>query len=294
MAFSMADVQNKYGGSAPIALNEYYRGGAYVPDTVGNAGIPTSGAISLSQLQAGSSTSSATTILSHVWNNRSTYFFKGDGSNAWTWSGDLYDRSNSPVNRYVGSYTISGGFTPAGPNYAGVTTLVFFSGGSSAAISSATGSLQADNTGSEMSWQITYVYGLPSTVTSASVTTSRSGGNSGAWSKLLILPGQWAFDSGARVSNMSMGWSRTLAPGRIGWFATGSGYNANMTPPIAGTNANIIRGSEWWYNNSVSYIQFNPSGGNYTFQPGNMTDNYGNPAGIWTYNRRYNELYLVG
>lgn len=37
-----------YGGAAPHSINEYYRGGPYVPNTASNSGIPTSGPISLS------------------------------------------------------------------------------------------------------------------------------------------------------------------------------------------------------------------------------------------------------
>lgn len=299
MAFSLLDVRNKYGGGAPDSMSEYYRGGSFVADTVGNAGIPSSGAISLSQLQAGYNTSSATTILSHVWNNRSVFFFKSSGSNTWVWSGDAFDRNNSPVNRYVGSRTISGGIGPVSPNHSNWTTVVGFAAGSSSSITAlstnqGSGTLYQNDTGAEMSWWVVHINAPATSVTSVTLTASRTGGNSGSWDKILVLPGKWAFDDGQRVSNQAMSWSRALPSGRIGWMATGTGYNANMTPPIGGTNAYIIRGSEWWYNNSAMYLQFNPSGGTYTFDPGNMTDNYGNATGFWAYNRRYNELYLIG
>lgn len=42
---TLAQVQTEFGGSSPISLSEYYRGGAYV--TTNNTGVPTSGAISL-------------------------------------------------------------------------------------------------------------------------------------------------------------------------------------------------------------------------------------------------------
>jgi hypothetical protein len=44
----MADIQTEFGGSNPISLNEYYRGGSYVPNSAANAGVPTSGTIKLS------------------------------------------------------------------------------------------------------------------------------------------------------------------------------------------------------------------------------------------------------
>lgn len=42
-----SNIQTEFGGSNPISLSEYYRGGAYT--TTNNTGVPTSGAISLSQ-----------------------------------------------------------------------------------------------------------------------------------------------------------------------------------------------------------------------------------------------------
>lgn len=44
---SLAMLRQFYGGSAPDSITEYYRGGAYVPNTGVNSAIPTSGAISL-------------------------------------------------------------------------------------------------------------------------------------------------------------------------------------------------------------------------------------------------------
>jgi hypothetical protein len=46
-AISLQDLQNEFGGVAPISLSEYYRGGGLVPDTPINSAIPTSGTISL-------------------------------------------------------------------------------------------------------------------------------------------------------------------------------------------------------------------------------------------------------
>lgn len=51
---TLADIQTEFGGSNPISLNEYYKGGAYVPSTNTNSGIPTSGQISMSQFYGGS------------------------------------------------------------------------------------------------------------------------------------------------------------------------------------------------------------------------------------------------
>lgn len=44
---SIQDIVNEFGGSGSHSLSEYYRGGAFVPDTPTNSNIPTSGTISL-------------------------------------------------------------------------------------------------------------------------------------------------------------------------------------------------------------------------------------------------------
>jgi hypothetical protein len=46
-AISLLDIQNEFGGSNPIEISEYYRGGTYVQDAPVNSNIPTSGEISL-------------------------------------------------------------------------------------------------------------------------------------------------------------------------------------------------------------------------------------------------------
>lgn len=44
----LSDIQTEYGGSNPISLSEYYRGGSFVIAHPNNTGIPSSGAISCS------------------------------------------------------------------------------------------------------------------------------------------------------------------------------------------------------------------------------------------------------
>ena len=57
---TLADIQLEFGGTAPISLNEYYRGGAYVPNGAGTSSIPTSGAISLQNFRGTSKTATVT------------------------------------------------------------------------------------------------------------------------------------------------------------------------------------------------------------------------------------------
>ncbi|MEL6758505.1 MAG: hypothetical protein AAFP81_18910 [Pseudomonadota bacterium] len=47
---SLSEVAIEFGVSAPYSLTDFYRGGPNVPNIPANSGVPTSGAISLSQL----------------------------------------------------------------------------------------------------------------------------------------------------------------------------------------------------------------------------------------------------
>ena len=56
---SITDLVTEFGGSAPHAITEYYRGGSLVPNTTANNSIPTSGAISLTNFFGASASSSS-------------------------------------------------------------------------------------------------------------------------------------------------------------------------------------------------------------------------------------------
>jgi hypothetical protein len=51
---TIAQIQTEFGGSNPASLSEYYRNGAYVPDTSANSSIPTSGTITMANFYGGS------------------------------------------------------------------------------------------------------------------------------------------------------------------------------------------------------------------------------------------------
>ena len=55
-AITLAQIQTEFGGADPISINEYYRGGAYVPNTTRNNGVPTSGGISFENFRSSSKT----------------------------------------------------------------------------------------------------------------------------------------------------------------------------------------------------------------------------------------------
>jgi len=60
-AISFSDIQTEFGGSHPISLSEYYRGGSQVPSVgAGTSGIPTSSTISADNLRGKSKTATVT------------------------------------------------------------------------------------------------------------------------------------------------------------------------------------------------------------------------------------------
>ena len=51
---TLGNLQTEFGGSNPVGISEYYRGGGLVPDVAVNANVPTSGQISLSNFYGAS------------------------------------------------------------------------------------------------------------------------------------------------------------------------------------------------------------------------------------------------
>jgi hypothetical protein len=80
---TLNDIQNEFGGSNPIGLSEYYRGGAYVPNSPLTTTIPTSGTIAVSNFYGTSkriqvaSTITAPTTDYNVYTNRSPFYISG-------------------------------------------------------------------------------------------------------------------------------------------------------------------------------------------------------------------------
>ena len=69
VAISMNTIATEFGGTVPHSLNEYYRGGGLVPNTPGNAAIPTSGAIPMGSFYGSANrTAVALTIAANSYN----------------------------------------------------------------------------------------------------------------------------------------------------------------------------------------------------------------------------------
>ena len=77
---TLANLQAEFGGSNPISLSEYYRGGAYVPNSSFTSSVPTSGAITLQNFR-GTSNIFAPTITTNTADINLTSYLAGLGWN---------------------------------------------------------------------------------------------------------------------------------------------------------------------------------------------------------------------
>ena len=137
---TLAALQTEYGGTDPVSLNEYYRGGLYVPIGTGTATIPSSGAISLDNFRGTSKTATVTYAIiggggaggfgvdDGGEGNRGTY---GDAGGASSITGDEFQTITAAGGR--GGENCGGERGQAG--YAGAST-IYGSGGAGGALNS--------------------------------------------------------------------------------------------------------------------------------------------------------------
>lgn len=120
---TLLDLQNEFGGSNPIGLSEYYRGGAYVPNTSTNSGVPTSGTISLSDFYGAAALS-----------NFSTTVTTGSGTlqQTFTHLTNTSQYSVSITTSTITGYGYDGGadFYSHSPNFGSIATATYSDAGS--------------------------------------------------------------------------------------------------------------------------------------------------------------------
>mgnify|MGYP000344171740 CR=1 FL=1 len=110
-AISLSDIQNEFGGSNPINISEYYRGGNNVPNISANSNIPTGGTISFNDFYGGTNVSISVSPSSFTGNgffDSFTLFVTSDTS--WTVTTTGTDNGNW-INPSVTSGTGSTSFT---------------------------------------------------------------------------------------------------------------------------------------------------------------------------------------
>ena len=95
-SLSLSQIQSEFGGSNPIGLNEYYRGGGLVPVHANTGNIASSGLISVNQFYGQSATGPGATSLAHTLTiGQTTVGILTYGYNAATNLGGLSPNPNS-------------------------------------------------------------------------------------------------------------------------------------------------------------------------------------------------------
>lgn len=101
-AISINTIATEFGGTVPHSISEYYRGGGLVPNTPGNAAIPTSGQIALGNFYGSANRTAYTLIISA--NTQNYDVFTNRGPSYVAGSSDITVQINPGVT--VGSSTI--------------------------------------------------------------------------------------------------------------------------------------------------------------------------------------------
>lgn len=76
-AISINTIVGEFGGTVPHSISEYYRGGGLVPNTPGNASVPTSGAIALGNFYGTANRNAYTLTISADTQNYDVYTNRG-------------------------------------------------------------------------------------------------------------------------------------------------------------------------------------------------------------------------
>ncbi len=138
-SLALSQIQSEFGGSNPISLNEYYRGGANVPAHGNTTGIPSSGTISINQFYG---KSNAAPIDTTVGGNQGSAGPLGKFGQQNQGIQSAADGTDFPA---IGSWTNSG-FTNSSGN-ASFNITAFASGASNIAPNTPRFALGGNNTG---------------------------------------------------------------------------------------------------------------------------------------------------
>tara|TARA_B100001248_G_scaffold90253_1_gene66735 strand:- start:560 stop:1216 length:657 start_codon:yes stop_codon:yes gene_type:complete len=106
-ALSLNSIQGEFGGSNPIGLNEYYRGGSLVPNHSNTTSIPTSGTIDVQDFYG----TSATSPLDLTHNINMKQFTQGAGKNMFTMYGYSTNYAGTPVPSATDVSISAGGYS---------------------------------------------------------------------------------------------------------------------------------------------------------------------------------------
>lgn len=264
---TLAQIQTEFGGSNPISLSEYYRGGAYV--TSNNTGVPTSGVITLSNFYGAVKQFSVTntTQYSTPQNLRTLAIAAG-----WNQSDALLFTNNAIISSNTtgtAALTISGSF-PNGLVFVNSSTIVGMggaggnygqpgnAGGTAIAVSSAVsitnnGTLAGGGGGGSSS----YIFGW----CGVDLTTTGGAGASGLTQSLAGTGGNWGgYNSSLSGSFYSVPGAGNQAswcgvPGGISGAGGTWGVAGETQGYAGGAAGNAVSGNSFvtWVNTGTRY-----------------------------------------
>jgi hypothetical protein len=302
---TMSEIQAEFGGSNPISLSEYYAGAGLVnPGTIGYpppsgspVAIPSAGSpISIGNFYGASAEPSAVALANYFWNYRANLVRYGDEYAPYndSYPGDLWLRT-SPNQRGVPSRTNTWSYANSGlPVSSSFFTMVSIAVGRignypTISASASPGSLlqqygpfqavgdgeQPTVVGNEYGLQaITQTYqGQINTVTSNSITSSRTASNNGMWNHSYLIPGKWRFQSGEGYYNFDPysypggSYGRVIGAGKIHVLVIerGGDFDNPLPTPshttasgqVTGTNTMTV--DSYWYNGGGAQLTVNTS-----------------------------------
>lgn len=264
-AISLGDIQTEFGGSDPASLDEYYRGGTYVPNIAYTQNIPTSGTIAMSNFYSQGARGTAVQAASYFWTNRSNYLRTSFATTSYP--GDNAAWHTGSPDRFASSGSTSFTFNGSGTAESSVATVLSWTAGPTTAITANTTTPSAAST----LYSITFggmgvrtllVNALNTAVTADALTWSRTSNRDGSIQGGIVLPGNYAVTSNAQnpAANSGTDYVRTLAAGEIMFVISNSNYDYNeQVYPTLGSGLNAIYGTYWWYTDSVYQVIVNNS-----------------------------------
>lgn len=287
---SLGDIQTEFGGSNPIAINEYYRGGTYVPVMPYTSTIPASGQISFSNFYGEGNKGTPAQAASYLWTNRTNFI-----RNSYvltTYPGDNY-ATNNALSRYSASWTSNFTFNGTGLAIESTkATVLHWAQGSSASITATTTTPALSSTTYTLNWgeisvRADLVNANNNTVTACSQTWSRSANNAGSMGAVVVMPGDYRFVDIAQnpAANSGTNYVRTLESGEFMIVLSGSGPNSNSQRlPSLPAGVYCSAGCFWWYNGGIYQIVMNT-----TTTAQSVT--WATGSGFWGYNRAFIRFY---
>lgn len=211
-------------------------------------------------------TRTAIQAANYFWDNR-TYFFRNSFAQT-TYPGDNGAWHSEGIGRFATSASVTFSFNGYSlASESSTATVVSWTVGPTTSLTADTAVPSASNTlysvtFGGMGFQTLLVSALNSSVTSNSITWSRSSNRDGSIQGGIVLPGNYAVTSNAQnpAANSGTDYVRTLAAGEI--MLVISNNNADYNPqvyPTLGTGLKAIYGAYWWYTDSVYQIIVNTS-----------------------------------